>query len=613
LKREVCVPEAIWKKEIGCFALSPPGPPEGQPDRKPPGSAGNAAAFFVWCVWALMLSAALAGVGTFCSRVPFWDDWTLVPAVTGDRAISLSWLWEQHNEHRVPLPKLLLVELYRLTGYDFRAGVFVNVLALAGLAALLIRTTQLVRGRPEFSDAFFPLVLLHWGQYECLFISFTVNLVLPTVLVGLLLAVLVRSQDGLTPPAGVLSGVVLILLPLCGGSGVALVPALALWLAWAGVRFWQRTDGARRWGGALFIGLASAALLLVAAYLRGYQRPYFCYDPALAGLRAQVRTAVQVLATSFGAAAWHLWPISGVVAVGLSIITLALVGRAWWGRPAERFRALGLLLFLAAVFCLILVVGWGRSVQGHRAGFQSRFATLAVPLLLGAYVILDLYGPTAGWGRAILFSVACLALPFNTYEGVNYARDYQRSMREFERDLRAGEPTYLLLKRHAPFLFFSQNEELGRALKMLRDAGAEPFPCLGANPPFREVLLDLVPAALDHMTWEGRTAHGTGADPNVVFRLPQQQFVAGVRIRYAYPGTERRPLYFQLFWGNGDRGFDDRDRYLNFLLERSDEDREVTVWIGDRIDRVCVHPDNDGGAFTIREMVLLVPSRGTGS
>src|SRR5262249_53999768 len=160
------------------------------------------------------LSAALAYVGAFCSRVPFWDDWTLVPAVTGHRAISPSWLWEQHNEHRVPLPKLLLVGLYRLTGYDFRAGVFLNVLALAGLAALLIWTARAVRGRPACSDAFFPMILLHWGQYESLFISFTVNLALPTVLLGLLLAVLVRSRDGLTLRAGVFAGVILILLPL---------------------------------------------------------------------------------------------------------------------------------------------------------------------------------------------------------------------------------------------------------------------------------------------------------------------------------------------------------------------------------------------------------------
>jgi hypothetical protein len=397
--------------QLGAAPLSPP--VDTRPERWSPA--------FVWGVWALMLSAALGCVGTYCSRVPFWDDWALVPEVTGNRVISPSWLWEQHNEHRVPLPKLLLVGLYRLTGFDFRAGVFVNVLALAGLAALLIWTARAVRGRPAYSDAFFPLVLLHWGQYESFFISFTVNLVLPTVLVGLLLAVLVWSRDGLTLRAGLFAGVLLVLLPLFGGSGVALVPALALGLGCAGVRSWKRADNAGRWGGAVFIGLASAALVLVALTLRGYHRPYYCYDPALAGLRAQVRTPVQVLAMSFGAAGWWLWPLSGVVAVALVAVTLVLLGRAWRKRPGERFRTAGLLWFLMAVLCLVLLVGWGRSVQGPRAGFQSRFATLVVPLLLGMYFIWDLYEPlaVAGRGRAVLFGLACLAFPFNTYEGVN--------------------------------------------------------------------------------------------------------------------------------------------------------------------------------------------------
>jgi hypothetical protein len=113
------------------------------------------------------------------------------------------------------------------------------------------------------------------------------------------------------------------------------------------------------------------------------------------------------------------------------------------------------------------------------------------------------------------------------------------------------------------------------------------------------------------MAWEGQTAHGTGGDPNVVFRLPQARFVAGVRMRYAYPDTDGRPVYFKLFWGTGDQGFDDQHRYLNFFLERSAKEREVTIWIGEWIDRVCVHPDNDGGAFTIRELVIVVPAGGS--
>src|SRR4051812_11583709 len=89
--------------------------------------------FFVWSVWALMCIAALAFVGTFGRNVPYWDEWAMVPFLSGDQAVDARWLWSEHNGHRIPLPRLFLLMLYKLTGADFRAGMYFNVLALAAL------------------------------------------------------------------------------------------------------------------------------------------------------------------------------------------------------------------------------------------------------------------------------------------------------------------------------------------------------------------------------------------------------------------------------------------------------------------------------------------------
>ena len=75
---------------------------------------------FVWGGWALMLLATLMFVMRYGSNIPYGDEWWMVPQLTGDKPVNASWLWEQHNEHRNPLPKLILVGLFRLTG-DFRA------------------------------------------------------------------------------------------------------------------------------------------------------------------------------------------------------------------------------------------------------------------------------------------------------------------------------------------------------------------------------------------------------------------------------------------------------------------------------------------------------------
>ena len=113
----------------------------------------------------MMAIAALAFVWRFGSDVPFWDEWNLVDALTGARPITLEWLWAPHNGHRIPLPKLLLLGLYKLSGGDFRVGMYFDVAALAAIAAAMMWASRRMRqGEPSYVDAVFPLLLLHLGQ-----------------------------------------------------------------------------------------------------------------------------------------------------------------------------------------------------------------------------------------------------------------------------------------------------------------------------------------------------------------------------------------------------------------------------------------------------------------
>ena len=60
-----------------------------------------------WTAWVAMLASALLYVHAFGSNVPSWDDWDMVPTLTHVQPVTAEWLWSQHNEHRVPLPRLL--------------------------------------------------------------------------------------------------------------------------------------------------------------------------------------------------------------------------------------------------------------------------------------------------------------------------------------------------------------------------------------------------------------------------------------------------------------------------------------------------------------------------
>ena len=57
------------------------------------------------------------------------DEWELVPALAREQPISPAWLWAQHNEHRIPLPKLVLLGLFAVSDNDIRSGMFFNVCA----------------------------------------------------------------------------------------------------------------------------------------------------------------------------------------------------------------------------------------------------------------------------------------------------------------------------------------------------------------------------------------------------------------------------------------------------------------------------------------------------
>ena len=73
-----------------------------------------------------MSLAAVAFVARYGTNVPVWDDYNIISAVIGEKPLSLEWLWEQWNEHRIALPKLILVHAERIAGNDVRAGMLLS-------------------------------------------------------------------------------------------------------------------------------------------------------------------------------------------------------------------------------------------------------------------------------------------------------------------------------------------------------------------------------------------------------------------------------------------------------------------------------------------------------
>ena len=69
----------------------------------------SALSYLILLGGALTVALALYIVITTYSSLPYWDGWTQIEvAANGRSPLSPSWLWEQHNEHRLVIPKLFL-------------------------------------------------------------------------------------------------------------------------------------------------------------------------------------------------------------------------------------------------------------------------------------------------------------------------------------------------------------------------------------------------------------------------------------------------------------------------------------------------------------------------
>ena len=203
-----------------------------------------AAPAFVWGIWTLMLLTNLTFIGKYADSVPFCEDWcNIVPYLTGENHITIDYLWAQEVEHRYPLPKVILLTLLKLSGGDFRAPHFFKIFAMGGLAFAMIRVASNLRGWTSYTDAFFPIALLHAGfaSYTPGAWESTVYLV-PAIVAVPILIIAVQKGTQITLGTGMLAGICLALLPLCSAAGLLYLPLLTLWLGYSAVMSWRSPE-----------------------------------------------------------------------------------------------------------------------------------------------------------------------------------------------------------------------------------------------------------------------------------------------------------------------------------------------------------------------------------
>ena len=430
-------------------------------------------AVFVWAVWLAMAIAAHSFLGQWASRIPFYDDVEMATALHPEAIRDLDWLWSLHNEHRIPLPRLLFVGLVEATG-DFRAPMHLEVVILAALSAAMILAVGRIRGRTEYADAFFPLLFLHWGNTENLLMGFQISLMLPAAF-GCLVWMSAAVSGAVPSRAAIaVAGLSLLMLPLCGGHGLTQVPALTAWLGLSGLALvLSRDPVARRRGWAMGV-FALLSCALVGVYFVGFQFPPGSEQAH--SLARVARTTGQFLSLALGPGAKGLWPWS-IWFVGLAgAAGLALLARAFALRPEQRLRASALVAGMLGILTMGLAAGYGRAGDYEDYGFALRYVTLPAPLLCAAYFAWTMYArpESARFFQTLLCTAAAAMLAENVRVGLDYAGGRAGLAAGIESDIAEGRTLEDVAARHWHEVYTSQEGCEGR-FGLLARGGYAPF------------------------------------------------------------------------------------------------------------------------------------------
>jgi hypothetical protein len=348
-------------------------------DRIPPMNAGARASglwrpsCLRWLVALLpLLPAVLLGwlMVRFSVDVPFIDEWSLVSDI--DAYMSGTWTWHEilrsHNGHRIAVPRLILVPLAALTGWDTRAPLVLSFSLALLLGWMLVR--GLGPGLAGIPPATRVFVLLLGS----------------TALFSL-------NQHG-----NWLSGFM-----MTSFLGMASLVAVASLLS-------TERPSTRRL-------LVAAGLAVVASYSHGPGLLAFPVGALLLALGSVSRNRWALLAWSaLGVAVWALYliPIPGDVnemgvpyvlvnPPGWAYYTLSVLGApvAFGGSPyLSADPGLGFVAGLAGVLVALAFTLWAFSRSGFRAQW-TRFATGLVFLSLGSAALTGLArgdnGPLAAY------------------------------------------------------------------------------------------------------------------------------------------------------------------------------------------------------------------------
>lgn len=220
-------------------------------------------------VWPILLGISppillIAWINRYAINVPFGDEWALVPLFEkwSNGQLTFRDLYQQHNEHRIPIPKLIYLAFAELTNWNLRAEMFLSV-GLCGVTSacvyvLLRRTVGESRREAVLLWAAANLLIFSPMQAQNWLWGFQLQMFIPTLCLVMTLVIFTSDFASWAKFGG--SGLLVALATFSFGNGLLLWPVVALFLI---------LRGESKWWVAAWL-LASAVVLVL--YSVGYYR-----------------------------------------------------------------------------------------------------------------------------------------------------------------------------------------------------------------------------------------------------------------------------------------------------------------------------------------------------
>lgn len=360
----------------------------------------------------------LASLAFFCllypltKAFPYTDDWAFLPHLADVKHLDLWWLFDLHNDHRIPLQKILYLSLMTLSGGDFRLMIAANVCVIAVTAVLWIITARQIAQTASWSEWIVPGVLLGFG-FNTVAWGFSFQFLSGLFFLAAANVLWLRSLRVQPENFGGAAFLALSLCAWCGGNGLITSTvvgagfscALCYRLGWrklsfevlAAVGIWAATVGT------IWLHWHSSAATQAAG-------------PAIG---AYVHFAYEMSKSWFGVyAAQHplVTGICGVVVVLIAVLGSAMLLRKYWRSDDVMYLRM-LPVFLAALQAVVMValISISRAAaQPWFPGLELHYGYLVSTLPLCAWVVIRML--KTGAAQACLLAVLFVVIGF-TYCG----------------------------------------------------------------------------------------------------------------------------------------------------------------------------------------------------